>query len=100
MSRPDTLAARAIDVLIRPLERELLRHRAEQFAELHAAGAVNDTDLADLLADVRPDIPADERLGLWGDFVEAIAEWRAEPGPALCAYKAIDEAIDALIGGA
>jgi hypothetical protein len=100
MSRPDTLAARAIDVLIAPIERELFRQRAEQLAELHAAGAITDDALADLLADVRPDIEPAEVMGLWEDYVESIAEWRATPGPALVAYAAIDTALDALIGGA
>ncbi|HZB31261.1 MAG TPA: hypothetical protein VE465_13940 [Streptosporangiaceae bacterium] len=92
-------AAHTIDLLA-ALKRELLKVRAEQLAELWTAGGLPDTALAGLLADARPDLAPDDRMGLWTDYVDALDEWRAEPGPALNAHAAVGVALNALIGGA
>jgi hypothetical protein len=98
-THPGTVAARAIDILIAPIERELLRVRVEQLAELWQASLLPENEVRELLGVLRPGLPPAEVWDLWVDYVDALTDYRACDGPALNLLKEVKRCCDQLTGG-
>lgn len=94
-------AFRTVDVVIAAPGQGALRDGLEELAELWNANRfIGDADVCVVLATLRPDLRPAEVWGLWTDYAEAHAEWRATTGWAENLRKAAVKACDELIGDA
>ncbi len=92
---------RPVDVVIAAPDRDILRTRLEELAELWNANRfLGDADVRVILAALRPDVPPAEAWNLWTDYADAHAEWRGATGWAENLRQAAVKALDALIGDA
>lgn len=90
---------RPVDVVIAAPDRDTLRVRLEELAELWLANRfIGDADVRVVLAALRPDLDPADVWGLWVDYTEALAEWREATGWAENLRRAALEACDELIG--
>lgn len=92
-------AIRPVDVVIAAPDHDNLRVRLEELAELWNANRfLGDADVRVVLNALRPDLKPAEAWGLWTDYADAHADWRAVTGWAENLRTAAIAACDELIG--
>lgn len=91
---------RPVDVVVAAPDRDNLRVRLEEMAELWLANRfLGDADVQVVLAAFRPDLDQAEAWALWTSYTDAHADWRGTTGWAENLRQAAIAACDELIGG-